>query len=281
MNKIKKSGLGKGLDALFVDNKTEDLGNINMRVSEIEPNSHQPRKTFNEQALAELADSIKEHGIIQPLLVRPLPTGGYQIVAGERRWRASRMIGLDQVPVVIMDLDKQQVMEISLIENLQREDLNIIEEADGYRLLMDEFQLTQEEVSNRVGKSRPVIANAIRLLNLPEQVVDMVREEKISAGHGRALLSLEDKDLIIKVAQQVSTGKLTVRDIENMAKNKKKPEELLKKSKPVYYREVELSLTESIGHKVTINTTGKKSTLQIEFYDEDQLKQILNQLKKD
>ena len=167
MARVKKGGLGKGLDALFIDNETVNTGVVTLRLSEIEPNKEQPRKVFSEEALNELADSIKEHGVLQPLLVRPLPTGGYQLVAGERRWRASRMAGLQEVPVVIRDMDEEQAMEIALIENLQREDLNAIEEASGYKLLMERYGMTQEQVAKRVGKSRPAIANALRLLHLP------------------------------------------------------------------------------------------------------------------
>ena len=169
MTKTKKGGLGKGLDALFMDNETADSGIVTLRLSEIEPNKDQPRKVFSEESLNELADSIKEHGVLQPLLVRPLSTGGYQLVAGERRWRAIRMEGLREVPVVIRDMDEEQAMEIALIENLQREDLNAIEEASGYKMLMERYGMTQEQVAKRVGKSRPAVANALRLLNLPSQ----------------------------------------------------------------------------------------------------------------
>lgn len=177
MARAKKGGLGKGLDALFMDNETVDSGGVvTLRLSQIEPNRDQPRKIFSEEALNELADSIREHGVLQPLLVRPLPGGSYQLVAGERRWRASRMAGLQEVPVVIREMDEEQAMEIALIENLQREDLNAIEEATGYKQLMERYGMTQEQVAKRVGKSRPAIANALRLLNLPQKVMDMVGE---------------------------------------------------------------------------------------------------------
>lgn len=218
MTKAKKGGLGKGLDALFMDNETADSGIVTLRLSEIEPNKDQPRKVFSEESLNELADSIKEHGVLQPLLVRPLSTGGYQLVAGERRWRASRMAGLREVPVVIRDMDEEQAMEIALIENLQREDLNAIEEASGYKMLMERYGMTQEQVAKRVGKSRPAVANALRLLNLPHKVMEMVEEGEVSPGHARALLAFEDADQIVEVAQKVKTGKYSVRDIEKMTK---------------------------------------------------------------
>jgi ParB family chromosome partitioning protein len=275
MSKSRKGGLGKGLDALFVDNKTEDSGTVTLRISEIEPNRSQPRKDFDEQALAELADSIKEHGIIQPLLVRPLPSGNYQLVAGERRWRASRMIGLDEVPVVIRDIPDEQAMEIALIENLQREDLNIIEEAMGYKTLMEEFEMTQEDVSAKVGKSRPAISNSIRLLNLPKEVVAMVKDGSLSARHARALLSLGDEQLIISTAISAADGKLTVRDIEKMCREKADKPKKAKTAVPVFYQEAALALTDAIGHKVKISGNHKKSTIQIEFYSEDELKDII------
>ena len=192
MAKLKKGGLGKGLDALFVENDTGDTSSVTLRISEIEPNREQPRKYFDEEALTELADSIRQHGVIQPLLVRPMENGTYQLVAGERRWRASRMAGLTEVPVVIKDLSEIEAMELALIENLQRQDLNPIEEAVGFQQLMERYSMTQEQVASRVGKSRPAVANALRLLNLPEQVVAMVQSGEVSPGHARALLKLEE-----------------------------------------------------------------------------------------
>ena len=209
MARAKKGGLGKGLDALFMDNETVDSGGVvTLRLSQIEPNRDQPRKIFSEEALNELADSIREHGVLQPLLVRPLPGGSYQLVAGERRWRASRMAGLQEVPVVIREMDEEQAMEIALIENLQREDLNAIEEATGYKQLMERYGMTQEQVAKRVGKSRPAIANALRLLNLPQKVMDMVGEGEVSPGHARALLAFDDQDRIVEIAQKVKTGNI-------------------------------------------------------------------------
>ena len=201
MAKLKKGGLGKGLDALFVENDTGDTSSVTLRISEIEPNREQPRKNFDEEALTELADSIRQHGVIQPLLVRPMENGTYQLVAGERRWRASRMAGLTEVPVVIKDLSEIEAMELALIENLQRQDLNPIEEAVGFQQLMERYSMTQEQVASRVGKSRPAVANALRLLNLPEQVVAMVQSGEVSPGHARALLKLEDEEQILEIAK--------------------------------------------------------------------------------
>lgn len=188
----KLGGLGKGLDAIFIENDTNDSNNnVFLKISDIEPNRDQPRKDFNEEALRELADSIATHGVLQPLLVRPLAGGGYQLVAGERRWRASRMAGLSEVPVVIREMTDSEMTQIALIENLQREDLNSVEEALGYKSLMDAYNLTQDEVAKAVGKSRPAVANVMRLLNLPEEIQNMLKEGKISAGHARALLGID------------------------------------------------------------------------------------------
>lgn len=225
-----KRGLGKGLDALFADNAVESArdakGSTMLRLSEIEPNRGQPRKTFDEEALSQLADSIRQHGVLQPLMVRPNPgMNGYQLVAGERRWRAARMVGLTEVPVVIKELDDLQVMEIGLIENLQREDLNPIEEAEGYRTLMETFHLTQDEVAQKVGKSRSAVANAMRLLNLPDRVSDMVRNGDLSQGHARTLLSLENPDQMLIVAEDIIKKGLSVRNVEKMMKRGEKPQE--------------------------------------------------------
>ena len=191
----RKGGLGKGLEALFVENETDEITPSTLKIGEIEPNRGQPRHDFDETALAELADSIREHGVLQPLLVRPMPNGKYQIVAGERRWRASRMAGLTELPVIIRDLDEAAAMEVALIENLQRSDLNPMEEAMGYQELMQQHGYTQEQVAKRVGKSRPAVANALRLLALPEETARLVRDGKLSSGHARALLGLPEAAL--------------------------------------------------------------------------------------
>lgn len=289
MARAKKGGLGKGLDALFMDNETVDSGGVvTLRLSEIEPNRDQPRKIFSEEALNELADSIREHGVLQPLLVRPLPGGSYQLVAGERRWRASRMAGLQEVPVVIREMDEEQAMEIALIENLQREDLNAIEEATGYKQLMERYGMTQEQVAKRVGKSRPAIANALRLLNLPPKVMDMVGEGEVSPGHARALLAFDDQDRIVEIAQKVKTGKYSVRDIERMAKNQdekkekaaKAPEEPAWGGKSAFLTEMEIALSMEMGRKVRIIPNGEGGTLQIQFWDEEDLKSLAEKFAK-
>lgn len=283
MTKPKKGGLGKGLDALFVDNETADSGVVTLRLTEIEPNRNQPRKIFSDEALRELADSIKEHGIISPLLVRPLPSGTYQLVAGERRWRASRMAGLTEVPVVIRELDEVEAMEIALIENLQREDLNAIEEAVGYRQLMDKYAMTQDQIAKRVGKSRPAIANSLRLLNLPDEVIQLVKQGDISPGHARALLSFDDTDKVLEVAQKIKSGRYSVRDIEKMSK--RATEEKVKSVDSseaawgdTFLREMEYALVGELGRKVKITQGSKGGTLQIQFFDETDLKELARRL---
>lgn len=289
MARAKKGGLGKGLDALFMDNETVDSGGVvTLRLSQIEPNRDQPRKIFSEEALNELADSIREHGVLQPLLVRPLPGGSYQLVAGERRWRASRMAGLQEVPVVIREMDEEQAMEIALIENLQREDLNAIEEAIGYKQLMERYGMTQEQVAKRVGKSRPAIANALRLLNLPQKVMDMVGEGEVSPGHARALLAFDDQDRIVEIAQKVKTGKYSVRDIERMAKNQDEKKEKAAKAseepawggKSAFLTEMEIAMSMEMGRKVRIIPNGEGGTLQIQFWDEEDLKSLAEKFAK-
>lgn len=273
----KQGGLGKGLGAIFIENDTENKNTTYLRVSDIEPNRQQPRREFNEEALAELADSIAQHGVLQPLLVRPIGTDFYQIVAGERRWRASRMAGLQEVPVVIRELTDTEVMQIALIENLQREDLSAIEEAMGYKSLIETYSLTQEEVSKSVGKSRSSVANALRLLTLPQSVIDMISAGELSSGHARTLLSLKNPDYIEKVSKMVVEKLLSVRELEKLCKslneddNTSKKGESIKRRNP-FFDEVELSLKEVLGRRVKIlNASKNKGTLQIEFYNDDDL----------
>ncbi len=279
-----RGGLGKGLEALFVDNRTDMSSISTLPISEIEPNQGQPRKHFDPAALGELADSIKEYGVLQPLVVRSMPDGSYQLVAGERRWRAARMAGLSEVPVVIKELTDAQTMELALIENLQREDLNPIEEAAGYRELMEKFGLTQEQVSSRVGKSRPVVTNAMRLLNLPQDVQAMVENAQISAGHARSLLSLEEDELIRRTAQEIIKKGLTVRQVEALSK-KSRQVKIVGKPKSAWnnscFAEVELALSQCLSRKIRIEGEGKKGKLIIEFYDEQDLKNIAAALVKD
>lgn len=276
----KLGGLGKGLDAIFIENDTNDSNsNVFLKISEIEPNREQPRKDFNEEALRELADSIATHGVLQPLLVRPIAGGGYQLVAGERRWRASRMAGLSEVPVVIREMTDSEMTQIALIENLQREDLNSVEEALGYKSLMEAYNLTQDEVAKAVGKSRPAVANAMRLLNLPEEVQNMLKDGEISAGHARALLGISDEEAMIKIAKSIIPQDLTVRDVERLAKKQnteKKPKsEKTHLKRASIYDEVELSLNEHLSRRVKVmNDKENNGTLQIEFYSEEDLIQL-------
>ena len=279
----KQRGLGKGLDLIFAENTAENGSEaVTIAINDIEPNRGQPRHEFNEEALQELADSIAAHGILQPLLLRPFPDGGYQIVAGERRWRAARMAGLREVPAVIRDLTEQEVMELALIENLQREDLSPLEEAQGYQSLMEQYGFTQEEVAKSVGKSRPVVANALRLLKLPEEVRDMLAEGLITTGHARTLLSFPDEEAMIDAAKQVVAHDLTVRDLERMARLAAKEEKTAAKvpaRRLPYYDEVQLALKDYLGRRVKVEEKGKKGTLQIEFYGEEDLAALLEKLQ--
>lgn len=278
----KKGGLGRGLTSLLADNSLEETSAaqpVKLNLMDIEPNKEQARKQFDEAALSELADSIAQHGVLQPLLVRPIIGGGYQLVAGERRWRASRIAGLTQVPVVIKELSDTEAAVISLIENLQREDLNPVEEALGFASLMKDFNLTQEEAAQRVGKSRPAVANALRLLKLPEKVLDMVRENKLSAGHARALAAIEDEKILISTAELIVEKGLSVRAVEKLVKTltaEKKEKAKKAPSRATFFDEVELSLNNSLGRKAKVITkSGKESgTLEIAFYDKDDLARI-------
>ena len=278
----KKGGLGKGLDAIFMENATENSNStVTLKISELEPNQDQPRREFDDEALAELADSIAQHGVLQPLLVRPIAGGGYQIVAGERRFRACRMAGVQEVPVVIRELSDSQVMELALIENLQREDLSPIEKAQGYQTLMEHYHFTQEEVSRSVGKSRPAITNAMRLLRLPEEIIHMVSGGKLSAGHARTLLAFESEDDQLQAAQLAVKQGLSVRELEKLAKKANAAlhggDERAKrvKKRPVFIEEVELSLNEHLGRKVKIQEKGKeKGVLTIEFYSQEDLQNL-------
>ena len=265
----KKSGLGKGLDALFLDNAIdENAGSVSsLPINDIEPNRDQPRKTFDEEALGELAKSIADHGVIQPLLVRPMTDGSYQLIAGERRWRASRMAGLTEVPVVIREMSDSEAMELALVENLQREDLNPIEEARGFQLLMETYALTQEQAASRVGKSRPAVANAMRLLLLPDDVLRMVETGTLSAGHARALLGLPQSEDMVQMAKLIVEKGLSVRETERMVKtaaqDKPKREKRVKK-RDVFYDEAELAFSEALGRQAKVFlSSGGKGTVEI------------------
>ncbi len=277
----RKSGLGKGLDALFLDNSAEQSSATTMKLTDIEPNKNQPRKTFDEAALTTLADSIRQHGVIQPLVVRPLSTGGYQIIAGERRWRACRMLGLAEVPVLIKEMDDKQVMEVALIENLQREDLNPIEEALGYKQLMDEYDLTQDQVATRVGKSRPAVANALRLLNLPKQVIGLVENGNLSFGQAKAILAFEDETDMITMANLAVRKGMTVRELEKLSKKSAKTDRTspLKSKRDHYYDELEIAMRDELHRKIKIDIAkGEQGTLHIDFYSREELADLAKRL---
>lgn len=283
----KKGGLGTGLDALFQDNSPieSEKSIITLSVNEVEPNREQPRKKFDEKALSELSKSIEKNGVIQPVLVRPSAGGAYQIVAGERRWRAARMAGLAEIPVVIREMSDEDAAVFALIENLQREDLNPVEEAEGIRSLIEEFGMTQEEAADRVGKSRTAVTNTLRLLKLPQNILSMVSNGSITAGHARALISLEDEGEMLRIANAVIDNGLTVRDVEKTVKaalagNAAKPKKTEKK-RDKYYDEVELSLTHTLGRKVRIYLSkGGKGTLEFEFYGKEDLKKLAKDFDK-
>ena len=284
----KIGGLGKGLSAIFSENDTEDKNEVvSLKISQIEPNRNQPRRNFDEDALSELAQSIKEHGVLQPILVRPMIYGGYQIVAGERRYRASRLAGLTEIPAIIRELSDSETMQIALIENLQRRDLSPLEEAQGYRKLMDEYGFSQEDVARTVGKSRSAVANTIRLLGLPDEVKELLEQGKISAGHARALLSADHDDTIIEAAGKIVKEGLSVRETEKLVKKlsyaqpEKKKTVKGNKKLPIY-TEVELALSEQMGTKVhvTPNKEDMGGTLCIEFYDPEELFVFANKVEK-
>lgn len=275
----KKGGLNRGLDSLFDENAVDAGGAVTVNINDIEPNSDQPRKNFDETALSELADSIAQHGLIQPIVVKPNINGTYSIIAGERRWRASRMAGLTEVPVIIKVADEQTLMEIALIENLQREDLNAVEEALGYRSLIEGYGLTQDEVAKKMGKSRSAVTNALRLLNLNEAELEALRRGTISAGHARALLSCDDGELREKMLIAAADG-ASVRELERMAPKKPKSDKKTeKKPKSTFYSEVELSLKNELGRKVNITSKGKgKGTITIEFFSDEELSDFARRL---
>ena len=278
---VKKSGLGRGLTSLFDENSSDNEGAVTLNLNDIEPNRDQPRKDFDETALSELADSIAQHGLIQPIVVKPNLDGRYSIIAGERRWRASRMAGLTEVPVVIKEADEQTLMEIALKENLQREDLNAVEEALGYRSLIDTYGLTQEEVAKKMGKSRSAVTNALRLLALNDNELEALRRGSISAGHARALLSCDDEATRAKMLIAAADG-ASVRELEKTAADAKKAKSAAKtapQKKPTFYSEVELSLKNEMRRKVHINPSGNgKGTLTIEFFSDDELAEFAKRL---
>ena len=290
-----KKGLGRGLDSIFADNyidvaaSSKEDGIQTLRISQIEPKADQPRKHFDEEALLELSDSIKRHGLLQPIIVRESENaqGYYQIIAGERRWRASKLAGLSEIPAIVMQADELEAAEIAIIENIQRQDLNPYEEAAAYKALIDQYGLTQEEVSEKVGKSRSAVANAMRLLDLPDDVIEMLKTGDISAGHARALLGLKNKDSIVDTAEQILVRSLSVRDTEALVKklNKEYEKGLLpteeKNEDEIevdYIKDLEKKAMYLTGKRVKIKQKGKVSTVEIDFYGNDDLEDILIKL---
>ena len=280
----KPSGLGRGLGALLGDDvlKAETTGSLYLPISQVESCSSQPRKHFDEASLAELADSIRQHGIIQPLTVRKLASGYYQIIAGERRWRAARLAGLQEVPVIVMEADDRKAAELAMIENLQREDLNPMEEAAGFRSLIETYHMTQEEAAQRVGKSRSAVANSLRLLNLAPAVRKLVEEDKLSAGHARAILGAPTQALQREVAKHVVERGLSVRQTEALVKTiqkqQERPKEKGRDEISLYLGELEKSLSGRLGRKVTISHHGKKGKVQLEYYSSEDLEVLLTLL---
>lgn len=275
----KKGGLGRGLESLFNENAADSDGAVVISLNDIEPNRGQPRKDFDEASLSELAESIEQHGLIQPIVVKPTLDGRYMIIAGERRWRACRIAGLSEVPVIVKDVDERTLAELALTENLQREDLNAVEEALGYRTLIDSFGLTQEEVAKRMGKSRSAVTNALRLLSLEETELEALRRGSITAGHARALLACGNPDQRAKMLIAAADG-ASVRELEKMAAEKPKaPAKNEKKAKGNFYSEVELALKNELHRKIHINTAGKgKGTLTVEFFSDEELADFAKRL---
>ncbi|MEG1190557.1 MAG: ParB/RepB/Spo0J family partition protein [Oscillospiraceae bacterium] len=284
--KIHKRGLGTGLGALFGEDSLggDPGGSLNVPIEKVEPRREQPRSYFDEAALTELADSISKFGMIQPITVRRLDSGYFQIIAGERRWRAARLAGLSEVPVRVITADDRRAMELALVENLQREDLNPIEEAKGYRTLMDDYKMTQEEASQSVGKSRPAVANALRLLSLTPPVLAMVEDGDLSAGHARSLLSIKDEGEQLRIASRVVDEGLSVRQTENLAakllsdKEKAEAREETPEITVNYIAEAEKRLTTSLGRKVIIKDGRKKGMIELEFYGSDDREALIDAL---
>lgn len=286
MAKPKNTGLGRGLEAIFLDNTVDESGSVTMlRLSDIEPNPSQPRREFDKEALSQLAESIAAHGLIQPIVVRSAENGYYQIIAGERRWRASKMAGLTEVPVLIMELDDKKAAQVAIIENVQREDLNPIEEAAAYRSLIKDYGMTQEELSQKIGKSRSAVANSMRLLDLPEKVVALVKSGSLSAGHARALLSLKNPIRIEGAAETVIKKNLSVRETEALVKKLNKLEKQIEAETPThvapfvdYTAELAKKMTSRLGKKVIISGKGKKRKLEISFSEDSELDELITKL---
>lgn len=280
-------GPGSGLSSLFEQNAADPASGVQtLRITEIEQNRAQPRKRFDDEALTELAESIQAHGMLQPIVVRPIGEKRYQIVAGERRWRAAKRIGLSEVPVIIREMSDSEASQIAMIENLQRENLSPIEEAKGYQALMQQFHMTQEEIAKTVGRSRPAVANSLRLLNLPVLVQEYLEKGQISVGHAKALAAIKDEQLLLQCAARAAADKITVREIEAIAQRqnaepKSAAAEVRKTPDQIYYEEMEISLGNHLGRKVQVQTGKKKGTLTLEFYSKEDLQALCQILTKE
>ncbi len=279
---MKKKSLGRGLDEIFMDNSLDSdtqSGISTLRISMVEPKADQPRKFFDSEALSQLADSIAANGVLQPILVRETMGGRYQIIAGERRWRASKLAGLSEIPAIILEADDLKVAQIALIENLQRENLNAYEEAQAYKALSDEYSLTQEEISQKIGKSRSAVANSLRLLDLPDEISQLLREDKLSAGHCRALLGLRERKMALSLAEKMIARGMSVRDAEALVRsaNKQKPEKEEDDVAVVvdYTAELEKKVTGLTGRYCKIQTKGARKTVSFEFADDGDLEELL------
>jgi len=279
---ISRRGLGKGLGALIPEGEESDRNSIvEIKITDIEANDKQPRKAFNDATLADLSESIKEHGVVQPIIVRK-QGNGYQIVAGERRWRAARLAGKKTIPAIIKECSNLEVMELALIENLQREDLNSIEEAMAYKSLIEEYNMTQEEISKKIGKSRPAIGNSLRLLQLPQEIKNMIAEGKISQGHARALLSISGEKKQLDMAEKIIAQQLNVRQIEKLAKDtkQKKKKEVLTDAYQIEINQLEERLRAVLGTKVTIHHRKNRGSIEIEYYSDEEFDRIFELLEK-
>ena len=286
----KNSGLGRGLDAIFLDNATTEGADSENRItvlklSLIDPNKDQPRKTFDKEPLEELAASILENGLLQPILVREYGDGRYQIIAGERRFRASKLAGLSEIPTIVLDKDDRRAAEISLIENIQRENLNPLEEALGYRALAEQYGMTQEEISERTGKSRSAVANMMRLLDLPDEVLELVGARKLSAGHARTLLGLKDRSAVMEIANAAISGDLSVRALEELVKKHNKlltakPKPQADEQTPIvdYFRELELRVQSALGRRCVIEEHGRKKSISLYYEDNEDLTELLESI---
>ena len=279
---VSKRGLGKGLGALIPEGEESDRNSIvEIKITDIEANDRQPRKAFNDETLVDLSESIKEHGVVQPIIVRKLGSS-YQIIAGERRWRAARLAGKKTIPAIVKECSNLEVMELALIENLQREDLNSIEEAMAYKSLIEEYNMTQDEISKKIGKSRPAIANSLRLLQLPQEIKNMIAEGKISQGHARALLSISGEKKQIDMAEKIIAQQLNVRQIEKLAKDtkQKKKKEVLPDAYQIEINQLEERLRAVFGTKVTIHHKKNRGSIEIEYFSDEEFDRILELLEK-